>query len=137
MMFRVVKDKTARNPVAKAIARKKVHDRLMAAKMRIYLLDPGVDDSAYLGGVMAVLTVVGRALELEYRGKEDTMPRDVLRDTRVLRGGLSALSACWKSWDPDQAVAIEQAIDAAERLNRVAKTEHIFTAGAEVGLIKE
>ena len=136
MQFRVVQGQAARNPVARAIARKKVHDRLMAAKLRIYMLDPGVDDSAVLGGVMAVLTVVGRAIELEYEGREDAMPRDVLRDTRVLRGGLSALTSCWKDWDPDQAVAIEQAIDAAERLNKVAKTQYVLQAGEETGLIR-
>lgn len=136
MQFRVVQGLTARNPVARAIARQRVHDRLMAAKLRLYMIEPGTDDSAYLGGVMAVMTVVGRAVEIEYEGREGEMPVDVLRDTRVLRGGLSALSSCWKKWDPAQAVAIEQGIDAAERLNKVAKTEFILQAGEETGLIR-
>jgi hypothetical protein len=142
MHFRVVRGQAARNPVARAIARKKVHDCFMAAKIHIYLTEAGVDDSDYLGGVMSAMTVVGRAVEIEYEGNEKLgippkeMPVDILRDTRVLRGALSALVSCWKKWDPAQAVAIEQGIDAAERLNKVAKTEYITQAGEEAGLIR-
>lgn len=136
MQFRVVTGNTARNPVARAIARQKVHDRLMAAKLRIYLLGKGEDASDFLHGVMASLLVVGRALEIEYEGREHEMPDDVLRDTRVLRGGLSAMQQHFKKWDPAQAVAAEQGIDACERLNRVAKTQFIEQASRETGLLK-
>lgn len=135
MRFRVITGNTARNPVAQAIARKKVHDRLMAAKLRVYTLDCGVDDSAFLIGVYQSMLVVGRALEIEYWGREDDMPRETLRDTRVLRGGLSALKDHMDRWDPAQAVAVEQAIDACERLNNIAKTQHVEQAAREIGLI--
>jgi hypothetical protein len=132
---RIITDSnTARNPIARAIARKKVHDRLLSAKVRIYMLDRGADDSDQLGALMLVMGTVGRALELEYPD-DSKMPIEVLRDTRVLRGGLSALNGCWTRWDPAQAVAVEQAIDAAERLNRVAKVEHLYDAGRDFGIV--
>jgi hypothetical protein len=133
MRFRVVTGNTARNPVARAIARARVHDRLMAAKLRIYTLDEGQDDSDYLSHIQRTMIVVGTAIEAQYHGA--TMPIEVSRDERVLRGGLSALQQCASRWDPAQAVAVEQAIDATERLNKVAQTAHLYDAALKYGLV--
>lgn len=133
MRFRVVTGPTARNPVARAIARARVHDRLMAAKLRVYTLDEGQDDSEYLSHIQRTMIVVGTAIEAQYHGVE--MPVEVSRDERVLRGGLSSLEQCAKRWNPAYAVAVEQAIDATERLNKVAKTEYLYDAAVKYGLV--
>lgn len=139
MRFKVVTGNTARNPVARSIARQRVHARFTAAKLRIFMLDAGVDDSAYLYGVLKTLSVIARACELQWPKKdgEHTMPPEVLLDWRVLRGGCSALEGALTCWDPAQAVAIEQAIDRAERLNKLLKTGPVHAAGVEMGMLVE
>lgn len=128
MRLRVLKGPVANNPVAKAIARRKVHDRLLDAKLRVYTLDDGVDDSDYLSGSMLCMQVVGMACERQWPGER---PADVARDMNLLRGGLSALHQVCRRWDSTQAVAIEQAIDCAERMNGRLKAEHVFDAYAD------
>lgn len=131
---RVLQGNTARNPVARAIAAKKVRDRLMATKLRIYGLEPGVDDSEYLASVLQIFQVISYAADLQYPDTE-SIPVEALRDIRVLRGGMSALVQCLRCWDPMQAVAVEQAADAAHRLNKTLKVEFIAEAGRRAGLI--
>lgn len=52
----------------------------------------------------------------------------------VLRGACSALTATIHRWDSAQAVAIEQGIERAERLNKLLKTEYVYDASLELGL---
>jgi len=134
--MKVVTGNTARNPIARAIARQRVHNMLLSAKLRMFVLDDGVDDSPYLGGVLSCLAVVSRACELQWpdKGGSSTMAPDVRPDYNVLRGACSALVAVLHRWDSAQAIAIEQGIERAERLNKLLKTEHVYDASLEIGL---
>lgn len=135
MRFRVVTGNKARNPVAKAIARKKLHDIFLAMKVKVYLLQRGQDESQSLYGLLASMACVEAAVTMDHESDPDTMPVEVLRDVRVLRGALSALHQCLHSWQPESAVAVEQGIDAAERLNKVASSHNVCVAAEKLGLI--
>ena len=125
MRVRVIKGPTANNPVARAIAKRKIHDALLHAKLRVYTLDDGVDDSAYMSGTLLCMQVVGMAAERQWGA---AVPPDIARDLSILRGGLSALHQVFTRWDGNQAVAIEQAIDRTEKLNCLLKAVHVFDA---------
>ena len=125
MRLRVVKGPTANNPVARAIAKAKVHKALLHAKLRIYTLADGVDDSAYLSGTLMCMQVVGMAAERQWGY---AVPNDIARDLSILRGGLSALHQVFTRWDSRQVVAIEQAIDRTEKLNGLLLAVHVFDA---------
>ena len=125
MRLRVVKGPVANNPVARAVAKSKIHNALLHAKLRIYTLADGVDDSEYLSGTMLCMQVVGMAAERQWGS---AAPLDVARDLSVLRGGLSALHQVFHRWDGLQAVAIEQAIDKTEVLNNRLLAVHVFDA---------
>ena len=123
--LRVLTGNTAGNPVARAVAKTRLRAMLLSAKLRIYTLDDGVDDSEYLAGLLNCLQVVARACALQWPGAK---PSDVVADYAVLRGSLSALTQVLHRWDSTQAVAIEAGIDRAERLNLLLKTVHIYDA---------
>lgn len=117
------------NPVAKAReksdARQRVRDTLLTAKLRVYTFTDGEDVSAFMSGVLQCTAVVGMAAERQWGSG---MPRDVLGDLAVLRGGMSAMGQTLRGWDSTQAVAIEQALVRVERLNALLKAEHVFDA---------
>lgn len=123
--LRVLTGNTASNPVARAVAKTRLRSVLLSAKLRLYTLDDGVDDSEYLAGLLNCLQVVCRACSLQWPGAK---PADVAADHTVLRGSLSALVQVLHRWDSSQAVAIEAGIDRAERLNLLLKTVHIYDA---------
>lgn len=115
----------ASSAVEKAVGRYNVRNLLLEAKIKVYTLDDGVDDSAYLGGVMLALQVVGMAAERQW---PQGMPPDVARDYNVLRGGLSALYQVFTRWDRQQAGAVEQGIVRAEHLHKLLHNEHVLAA---------
>lgn len=123
----------ARNPVARAIARSRVHDRLMAAKLRVCMMDAGVDESEFFDGLQRTMIVVGTGITSQFEGKD--MPTAVSVDERILRGGLSALQACASCWDPAQMMAVVRAIEATEALNKVVTTDHLYDAAVKYGLV--
>ena len=63
------------------------------------------------------------------------LTRDETRDFNILRGGISALEQGLTSWKPANAVAIEAAVDACERLNKIARTDCIADAAEEFGVV--
>lgn len=134
MRFRVVTGNTARNPVARAIARQKVHDILLTTKLRVYTLEDGVNDSKFMHGVLKSLVTVARAIELGRQRSYHQLTRDETRDFNVLRGGISALEQNLTCWNSANAVAIEAAVDACERLNKIARTDCIADAAEEFGV---
>ena len=125
MRVRVVKGTTANNPVARAIAKSRVRKALLHAKLRIYTLDNGVDDSAYLSGTLFCMQVVALASRRQWGAAP---PLEVARDISILKGGLSALHQVFTRWESMQAVAIEQAIDRTEKLNGMLLAVHVFDA---------
>lgn len=132
MKFRVFTGPVARNPVARAIARSRVHDRLLAAKLRVAMMDAGADESEFFDGIQRTMIVVGTAIEAQYHSKD--MPTDVSVNERILRGGLSALQSCATSWDPAQMMAVVRAIEATEALNKVVTTDHLYDAAVKYGM---
>ena len=48
MRMKIITGNTARNPVARAIARAKLHNILLTTKLRVFVLEAGVDDSAFM-----------------------------------------------------------------------------------------
>jgi hypothetical protein len=118
----------ASSAVEKAVGRYNIHHLLLEAKIRVYVLDDGVDDSEYLGGVMMALQVVGMSAERQW---PQGMPPDVARDYNVLRGGLSALYQVFTRWDRQQAGAVEQGIVRAEQLHKLLRNEHVLSATIE------
>jgi hypothetical protein len=118
----------ASSAVEKAVGRYNIHHLLLEAKIRVYVLDDGVDDSEYLSGVMLSLQVVGMAAERQW---PQGMPTDVARDYNVLRGGLSALYQVFTRWDRQQAGAVEQGIVRAEQLHKLLRNEHVLSATIE------
>lgn len=133
MTFKVTVGKTARNPVARAIARAKLNSKLDSAKMRILMLDAGQDDSEYLLGIMQTLATICRAAEVHWAGQE--MGRDTRADYQVLKGGLSALESVYTCWSPPQAIAVVEAIDRAQALNPKLHTAAIAQAAREMGML--
>lgn len=125
-----IKALAARNPVAKAkeksVGLQKVSDTLLTAKLRVYTFTDGEDVSVFMSGVLQCTAVVGMAAERQWFAAE--MPRDVLGDLAVLRGGMSAMEQTLHRWDSTQVVAIEQALVRVERLNALLKAEHVFDA---------
>ena len=134
MRVKIINGPVARNPVAKAVARQKLKARLTSAKLRIFMLDPGVDDSEYLAPLMHVLLVIARAAEFQWPDTE-SMPVNERVSYNIIRGGCSAIESVLRRWDPAQAVAIEQAIDRAEMLNAKLRSECIYDANADLNLL--
>lgn len=104
----------ATNPVARAIARKKLNDALVVHKIKLYMLADGESCAQFLMDLATTLAVVGMASELDPSVGADTP------QVRVLLGGLSACNQLIErdKWDSNQAVAIETALDNAELLNK-------------------
>lgn len=125
MRARFVTGHAAAHPVARALAKRKVHDMLLSAKLQVYLFEDGTDVSQFMSAVLQNVAVVGMAAERQWR---EDMPRDILGDMRVLRGGMSAIEQTLHRWDSTQAVAIEQCLIRVERLNGLLKAEHVYEA---------
>ncbi len=114
--------KVASNPVAKAIARRKVTTALLSIKLRAFSKPRFEDCTDLLQEASWVLVLIAGAAELDPDfGKDHPM-------VRVMRGGLSAIHGMSKTnkWDPDQAVAVERALTEAESLNLQIKQKFIW-----------
>jgi len=125
-MIKVVN--TAKNPVARAVSRAKLHSALMTQKIALYMMDKGSKCADLMAGIGTALAVIGYAFEWQHRnGREDDRSTP---DIRVLRGGLSACHLMMDTdyYDPLNTVAIANALDAAERINKLLDAESIRTA---------
>jgi hypothetical protein len=126
MRVRVVNAKTATNPVARALARKKLSDAMLSFKLWMYTRNDGDPCADRLDDISLMLATLGVASELDPKiGGIDTR-------VRVLRGGLSACQQLLvkDKWDTSQTVAIERAIECGEELNRIVGTQYIAQAHA-------
>jgi len=137
--FKTITDhNTAMNPVARAIAVHKLRVRLTTCKIKLYTMADGENCTAFMKDLMYMLSIVGRGCMLQF-GTEPK-DRDTLVGYRVLCGGLSACHDVFTNkgrWDSAQAVAVERAIEEAEKLNRMISPKYLFEsiAGAanEIG----
>lgn len=108
-----VSKQVAMNPIARAVARKKLASAALNQKIRLYLMEDGEPCASEMEVIGKTLAVVGYASELDPKiGGEDVR-------VRVLRGGLSACKQLMiaDKWDSGQVVSIDKALDAALELN--------------------
>ena len=122
---RKVSQHTARNPVARAVARQKLHAALVDQRIRLYLLAKGESCDEFMEGLGLTLATVGVACDIQ----KITHPV-----VKVLRGGLSACQQLMlaNSYDPMQTVAIDLALQAAESLNKQLTADSIHEAWLRV-----
>ena len=126
MRVKYVSRNTALNPVARAIAQKKLERDILVTKLKLYMTPDGASCSDFLEEIAMLLATVGVASELD----PDIGGDDV--GVRILRGGMSACQALIKTdkWSIDQAVAIERAVDEAQLLNKRVHPVYIARANA-------
>lgn len=119
--MRKVRQQVARNPVARAVARQKLHATLVDQKIRLYMLDKGETCAEFMDGLSQTLATIGVACGIQ---------KIENADTRVLRGGFSACQqmALADSYDPLQTTAIDVALSATENLNKQLTADSIQTA---------
>ena len=126
MRVKYVNRNTALNPVARAVAQKKLADDLTTRKIRLYMMQDGEPCADLLENLAVMLATIGVASELD----PDVGGEDV--GVRILRGGMSACQALIKTdkWDSLQAVPIERALDEAQLLNKRVHPVYIAQANA-------
>ena len=126
MRVRYVNKNTAMNPVARAVAQKKLADDLTTRKIKLYMMQDGEPCADLLENLALMLATIGVASELD----PDIGGEDV--GVRILRGGMSACQALIKTdkWDSLQAVPIERAVDEAQLLNKRVHPKYIAQANA-------
>ena len=106
--FQVVDMHVARNPVARAIAKRRITDAVRDFQIRLYHLEEGEDVAADVHAAMHVLTCCLLALELLGRGREP--------DASVMRGAQSALLQCARrgnTWHTADLAAIDTGLQRA------------------------
>jgi hypothetical protein len=126
MRVKYVNRNTALNPVARAMAQKKLASALLNHKIKLYMMQDGESCFQLLEGLALMLAVIGVASELDPKiGGDDV-------GVRILRGGMSACQALISTdkWDSTQAVAIERALDEAQLLNKRVHPVYIARANA-------
>ena len=126
MRVKYVNKNTAMNPVARAVAQKKLADDLTTRKIKLYMMQDGEPCADLLENLALMLATIGVASELD----PDIGGDDV--GVRILRGGMSACQALIKTdkWDSLQAVPIERAVDEAQLLNKRVHPKYIAQANA-------
>ena len=126
MRVKYVSRNTAMNPVARAVAQKKLADDLTTRKIKLYMMQDGEPCADLLEELAVMLATIGVASELD----PDVGGDDV--GVRILRGGMSACQALINTdkWDSLQAVPIERALDEAQMLNRRVHPVYIARANS-------
>ena len=126
MRVKYVSRNTAMNPVARAVAQKKLASELLNHKIKLYMMQDGESCYVLLENLAMMLATIGVASELD----PDVGGDDV--GVRILRGGMSACQALIKTdkWDSTQAVPIERALDEAQLLNKRVHPVYIARANS-------
>ena len=126
MRVKYVSKNTALNPVARAMAQKKLANELLDRKLKLYMMQDGESCADLLEELAVMLATIGVASELD----PDVGGDDV--GVRILRGGMSACQALIKTdkWDSTQAVPIERALDEAQLLNKRVHPVYIARANS-------
>jgi hypothetical protein len=126
MRVKYVSKNTALNPVARAMAQKKLERDILLVKLKLYMTPDGATCAHFLEEIALLLATIGVASELD----PDIGGEDV--GVRILRGGMSACQASIKTdkWDSTQVVPIERALDEAQVLNRRVHPVYIARANS-------
>lgn len=129
--FLVVDEHVARNPVARAIAKRKLHEAVRDFQTRLYMLADGERVPADCQAAAKVLAVAMAVLEI--RGATDTTA------ARIIAGGMGALtdiaSTGWL-WRHRHAVAVDQALVNARGVYAVATASETQAAHRKVTRIE-
>lgn len=114
MYIRVVKPHVARNFVAIAVARGELAKELVKQKIALYMMQDGEECNERMEGLGLTLSLIGTAADIEPK----ILPHD--HRLKILRGGLGACQQIINAgaYDTTQTVAICQALDNAEELNK-------------------
>jgi hypothetical protein len=133
--FLVVGEHVARNPIARAIARQRMHAAARDFAIQVHLLPDGADVRAELSAAARVLAVAVRVTERRCRTPED-------RDTpalRVMAGGMGAVAQCserrWR-WRALDTVAVDRALQEALAVLRDAHPQETREAWLYVESLK-
>lgn len=121
MKVKIVGKQTAMNPVARAVAQAKLRSALLDQKIKLYLMESKESCTELMEGLGATLGLIGYAADIQ---------RLQGSDLSILHGGLSACTQLINTdkYDLLQTVAITNALDAAERLNRKASAQNMNRA---------
>jgi len=113
--IRVVTKNTATNPIARAVAQQKLKAVLCTAKISLYMMTSEDDYQERLDAVVATLEpmIVAACFEVSDRGTRLEEPIRTMRTGRDICVQLLTAGA----YDPTQARAICDALDAAEAVN--------------------
>lgn len=127
-MIKVVHKNTAKNPVARAVARAKLHSALIDQKICLYMMADGEECTGLMDGLATTLGVIGYAFEWQHLKHQEIV--NASTDLKILRGGLSACKMMLISvrYATINTVAIANALDAAERMNKTLKPEAVQRA---------
>lgn len=125
--FLIVDEHVARNPVARAIAKRKLHAAMRDFQTRLFMLNDGERVPLDCQAAAKVLAVAMATLEV--RGETETMA------ARVIAGGMGALtdiaSTRW-IWRTRHAVAVDQALNNARAVYAVASASEVQAAHRRV-----
>lgn len=123
--LRAVRQNTARNPVARAVARNSLLVAMRAFLISIYMIEDGSQQGEAVDASAAALAVALRLLE---QGGEVGTP-----DARVMQGAMSALVECSKRgciWRSRDARAIDEGLQRAFAVVSKAKPDELQRAWA-------
>lgn len=114
MYHKEVGRNVAKNPIARAIARRALEDSITDHRIRFYLAKKGDPCAEECNAVGVAFSVLCLAAEMS----KDFGPEHPA--VRILRGGMSAVAQMAErdSYDPTNTVAIDRAFDAALDLNK-------------------
>ena len=118
---------TAKNPIARAFAQKSLRADMVDQKIKLYMTEDGEPCADFCSGIGLTLSAMIRAAELDRRvGKEHLL-------ARIARGGASACEQMVKSnsFDRDNLVSLDRALDAIVDLNSILSAESVNRAWQE------
>ena len=125
--FRIVPEHVARNPVARAIERRRIEDATRAFQIRLYSIaegEPVHADAQTAAKVVAVAVAI-----LDRRKALESITG------RLLRGGLSALAQCSQRdfrWRVTDATAVDMALSHAREVFCKATAEEVRRAFLQI-----
>lgn len=129
--FLVVSEHTARNPVARAVARARITQAVRDFLLRLYLLP---DDAEVQADADAAAHVLAVALAVC-----DATGRTSSPEARVMQGGMGALTDLGRRrwhWRGTDAVALDQALQRALAVYRSASADQVQHAHRRVARLQ-
>lgn len=117
------------NPVAKALNKAKAESQSLTDALKMYSMGKGEWDPGLARRISHRMSTAGMACELTW--PEDHMPSDVRVEYNIVRGALSAVAATAGHWDPNQVVALERGLQAAEYISKKVPVDNMYQANED------